>query len=138
VERALPLGKNRSKSDGKVVGRAAQAFHVMNEESSVYPGYLMGNLILPPKGIKDAEAVGGCSQTFTVVSGQKKAVEIAYGDPDNMNGLVEPKTAQRFLLSKGDMFRIPPGNCYRLQNHSKEVDCLLTWTIIRANPEDDE
>jgi len=97
----------------------------------------MGNLVLPPQGIKDAESVGSCAQTFTVVSCQDKSLEIAYGNPDDNNGEVLPETASRVLLNRGDMFRIPPGNCYRLENHSKEVESYLTWTIIRPFPEED-
>lgn len=92
----------------------------------------MGNLTLPPKGIKDAESVGACAQTFTVVGGQPGAIEVAYADPEEEeNGVLKADTAIRFLLSPGDMFRIPPGNCYRLQNHSKTTECFMTWTIIR-------
>jgi centromere protein C len=92
----------------------------------------MGNLLLPPHGIKDPESVGACAQTFTVVSCQPKAVEVAFADPDEPDGELDEKTAQRFLLSPGDIFRIPPGNCYRLCNHSETVDAKFTWTIIRA------
>lgn len=95
----------------------------------------MGSLRLPPKAVKDPESVGSCAQTFTVVTGQPGALEIAYGDPDHDEGVLEPESAQRFLLNPGDMFRIPPGNCYRLQNHSKVAESLLTWTIIRPNAE---
>jgi centromere protein C len=125
--------KSRKKSEGKVVGIAAQAFNVENEENDVYPGYIMGSLTLPPKGIKDAESVGSCAQTFTVVRGQADSLELSYGDPYSDHGAWDPATAIRYLLKPGDMFRIPPGNCYRLQNHSKKQDCLLTWTIIRPN-----
>ena len=93
----------------------------------------MGNLILPPRGIKDPESVGSCAQTFTVVKNQPGSLEVAYGDADETDGTLIPETAQRFLLSSGDMFRIPPGNCYRLENHSKSTECYLTWTIIRPS-----
>jgi centromere protein C len=136
-ERELPLGKSRTKADGKIVGRAAQAFNVSNDMNPAHAGYIVGNLTLPPKGIKDAESVGYCAQVFTVVSCQTNALEVAFADPEEEDeGALHPATAQRFLLGPGDIFRIPPGNCYRLQNHSKEVDAFLTWTIIRpfANP----
>ena len=132
VPRKLPAGK-RKKGESKVVGEASQAFNV-SPEGNQYPGYIMGHLDLPPRAIKDAESVGACAQTFTVVAGQRKALEVAFSDPDSHNGaFLDPKTATRFLLSPGDMFRVPPGNCYRVENHSPHVDCLLTWTIIRAN-----
>ena len=129
--RKLPTGK-RKKNESKVVGKGSQAFNV-SPEGNQYPGYIMGHLDFLPRAIKDAESVGACAQTFTVVTGQRKALEVAYSDPDANNGEFDPKTATRFLLSPGDMFRVPPGNCYRLENHSKTVDSLLTWTIIRAN-----
>lgn len=130
--RDLPCAPTRKKSEGTVVGNAASAFHVSNEESDDYVGFIMGNLTLPPKGVKDSESVGYCAQTFTVVTGQAGSVEIAFGDPaEDMNGALNPKTAHRFLLGPKDLFRIPPGNCYRLENHSKHSECFLTWTIIR-------
>jgi centromere protein C len=127
----LPVAKSRSKSDGKVAGRAAQAFNIPNDENDNYVGYIMGNLLLPPKALKDSESVGPCSQTFTVCSCQPGALEVVYGDPDQPEGEVDPETARRFFLGPGDLFRVPPGNSYQLQNHSKVMDCLLTWTIIR-------
>ena len=128
----LPVGKARKKSEGKATGKAAQAFNVKSDQQGNYCGYIMGNLSLPPGGIKDAESVGPCSQTFTVCLGQPQALEVAYNHPDEPDGEdLNPKTAQRFLLGPGDLFRVPAGNCYRLENHSKESDCLLTWTIIK-------
>jgi centromere protein C len=133
VSRQLPITAQRMKGESKLTGTASQAFNVSTDANPFYPGYIMGNLTLPPKGIKDAESVGSCAQTFTVVFGQRKALEVAFGDPDNEDGALDPETAQRFLLSPGDVFRVPPGNCYRIQNHSKTQECFLTWTIIRAN-----
>ncbi|KAL3925126.1 MAG: hypothetical protein SGILL_000614 [Bacillariaceae sp.] len=127
----LPLPPQRRKSEGKVTGQAAQAFNTQYPEEDNYVGYIMGNLVLPPKGIKDSESVGPCSQTFTVCACQPKAVEVAYGDPDNNGNELDPETAQRFFLSPGDLFRVPPGNSYRLENHSTTTECLFTWTIIR-------
>jgi centromere protein C len=129
----LPTKKKRQKGESKVGAYASQAFNV-DTAHPFYPGYIMGHLALPPKGIKDAESVGSCAQTFTVVSGQPKALEVAFSDPSSPRGEMDPKNAQRFLLSPGDMFRVPPGNCYRVENHSDDIECLLSWTIIRANP----
>jgi centromere protein C len=126
----LPVSSKRKKSEGKVSGKATQAFNVPTDDDQ-YIGYIAGNLVLPPKGIKDPESSGACALAFTVCSGQPGAFEVAYGDPHEPEGLIDPDTAQRFLLGPGDMFRVPPGNCYRLQNHSKTTDCVLTWTIIR-------
>jgi centromere protein C len=127
----LPVAGTRTKSESKKVGKAAQAFNVPNDDNDNYVGYIMGNLVLPTKAIKDAESVGPCSQTFTVCQSQPGALEVAYGDPEMADGALDPETAQRFLLGPGDMFRVPPGNCYRLENHSSTTACFLTWTIIR-------
>jgi centromere protein C len=131
--RELPLSKYRKKSEGTVVGFAAQAFNMTNTENPAFPGYIVGTLDLPPKGIKDAESVGLCAQVFTVVQAQPDALELAFGDPDESGVDWNPKTAERFLLSVGDTFLVPPGNAYRLQNHSKTTDCLMSWTIVRHN-----
>jgi centromere protein C len=128
------MPKTRKKSDGNVVGKAAQSFLMANELNRSFPGYIVGHLILPPQGIKDAESVGMCAQVFTVVRGQAKSIEIAYGDPEHEAVKWDPKHAERFLLSVGDNFLVPPGNSYRLQNHSHSTECLLSWTIIRHNP----
>lgn len=39
--------------------------------------------------------------------------------------------AQRVVLSEGDSFHVPPGNIYRLENHSTDQVCKLYWTIIK-------
>ena len=62
----LPISKKRRKVEGKVTGKAAQAFNIPSDDNDDYVGYIMGNLVLPPKGIKDSESVGPCAQTFTV------------------------------------------------------------------------
>lgn len=131
--RDLPVAKTRRKSEGKVSGLAAQAFHTDNQGNLIYPNYIMGNLLLPPSGIKDAESVGMCAQCFTVVTCQPKALEVAFSNPDHDDGRLIPEVAVRVLLKQGDMFRIPPGNSYRLQNHSTELDALLSWVIVRQN-----
>jgi centromere protein C len=128
----LPLPTTgRRKHEGKIVGRAAQSFNVPSSDNNVFVGYLMGNLKLPPKGIKDPESTGACSQVFTVCSCQPNSLEVAFGDPHEEEGSLSPLTAQRFLLSSGDQFRIPPGNAYRLENHSSTTECMMAWTIIR-------
>jgi centromere protein C len=131
--RDLPISKSRKRSEGKVVGQAAQSFHMANEQNPTYPGYIVGSLILPPKAIKDAESVGLCAQVFTVVKCQPGAVEVAFSDPEQEGNGWDPETAQRFLLSVGDNFLVPPGNSYRVENHSKSIEAVLSWTIIRHN-----
>ena len=130
----LPLPKTRTKAEGKVVARAAQAFNSpANPENDDYVGYIMGHLALPPKGIKDSESSGRCAHTFTVCHCQPNALEVAYADPDDEDGVFDPDSAQRLLLNPGDMFRVPQGNSYRIQNHSTTMECLLTWTIIKPH-----
>jgi centromere protein C len=131
----LPLPKTRDvKVEGDIVGHAAQAFNVQNKDnSSQYVGYIMGHLALPPGGVKDYESVGPCAQTFTVCHCQPGSLEVSYADPEDEERMYNAETAQRFLLSPGDMFRIPQNNTYQLQNHSTTTECLLTWTIIRPH-----
>ena len=47
----LPPTK-RGKNEGKVYGLAAQGFNVAGDPSTCLPGYITGNLVLPPKAIK--------------------------------------------------------------------------------------
>jgi hypothetical protein len=128
----LPLSKNRKKGESKKVGQASQAFHVQTDDDDLFPGYIAGNVVLPPKAIKDAEGVGLCSQVFNVGDCQPNSLEFALADPSSQDGEFDEKTAQRYLLSKGDMFQIPPGNVYRIENHSKTEDAKLFWTIIKC------
>lgn len=121
-----------------MVGLAAQGFQVAQESYGRSVGYIMGNLLLPPTGVKIAESVGPCSQTFSVCTGQKGALEVAFMDPEayRRDASLEreefvDKYATRFLLGPNDLFRVPPGNSYRLRNYSTTQSCLLTWTIIR-------
>ncbi len=129
----LPVKKRKKGDKGQrgSAGKAAQAFNVEPDENDA--GYIVGCLELPPLGMKTEESVGPCSQVFIIGDCQPKSVEIAVADPDKNGGEFESKTAQRFLVSKGDMFRIPPANIYRIRNHSKTHDCSFSWMIVR-NP----
>eukprot|EP00429_Kryptoperidinium_foliaceum_P006813 CAMPEP_0176023374 /NCGR_PEP_ID=MMETSP0120_2-20121206/11402_1 /TAXON_ID=160619 /ORGANISM="Kryptoperidinium foliaceum, Strain CCMP 1326" /LENGTH=602 /DNA_ID=CAMNT_0017356537 /DNA_START=84 /DNA_END=1892 /DNA_ORIENTATION=+ len=117
--------------EARQVGKAAQAFNTQGDASGERTGFIMGNLTLPPGGKKQAESVGPCVQTFTVFSGQKQSLELVFAHPDCDEAVIDDRTAQRYLLGPGDLFYIPPGNTYRLQNHSEKTPCKLTWTIIR-------
>ena len=44
----------------------------------------------------------------------------------------EADSAQRYLLSPGDQFFVPPNNVYRLENHSNLKACKLFWAIIKV------
>lgn len=126
---SLPLIGGRKKSEGNITGKAAQAFNKSQE--GMIPNYIVGCLELPPRGIKDPESVGPCCQIFNVGDCQPKSVEISIANPDVNNGNYDEDSAQRFLLSKNDSFHLPPGNVYRIQNHSKTTTCTLHWTIIQ-------
>lgn len=100
----------------------------------------IGYVDLPPEAIKDAEGVGKYTQLFFVSDCQDGALELGLAHPQL--DAWEDGTAQRMLLKKGDQFFIPPGNIYRLENHSVAKAAMLFWTIIKpieeaANAEDD-
>ena len=124
---------------GKVVSRDEQdkiANQSAPKKVQVFtaPGYIAGNSTLPPNGSMEPEAGGEDATLFTVVTCQPGALEVAYGraseGPQEENDF-NPDTAQRFFLDPGCMFRVPPGNTYRVHNHSSTTDAFLTWTIIR-------
>jgi centromere protein C len=129
---SLPITASRAKNR-TAVGTAAQFFSVPGIPN-VMSGWLTGALVLPPEAIKDAEGVGECAQVFFVVDCQDGALEVDYADPKEDTW--QDELAQRTLLSKGDSFYIPPGNIYRLENHSKAKEASLCWTIIK--PMDEE
>mmetsp|Transcript_18928 Transcript_18928/g.35105 ORF Transcript_18928/g.35105 Transcript_18928/m.35105 type:complete len:513 (+) Transcript_18928:32-1570(+) len=131
---ALPITAERE-AGKEAVGLAAQAFNI-NQATEDVPGWISGHVILPAEGIKDAEGVGMCSQVFFVSECQPKAFEVAIGAPEET--VFNPATAQRFLLSAGDFFHVPPNNIYRVENHSTEAECKLFWTIIRPMQTKDE
>jgi hypothetical protein len=131
----LPIRAPREPQGSDGSGVAAKAFNVMHDHSD-YPSYLTGALVLPPGSIKDPESVGRSAQVFTVLSCQPDALEVAFSDPDEAEGSFNPVTATRFFLSPGRMFRIPPGNCYRLENRSTTIEAELTYTIIRMHAPD--
>ena len=58
----LPLRSSRQECESKVVGFASRGFDVPTDDDDLFPGYIAGTLVLPPRGIKDAEDVGLCSQ----------------------------------------------------------------------------
>eukprot|EP00592_Proboscia_alata_P008212 CAMPEP_0194363270 /NCGR_PEP_ID=MMETSP0174-20130528/11111_1 /TAXON_ID=216777 /ORGANISM="Proboscia alata, Strain PI-D3" /LENGTH=1356 /DNA_ID=CAMNT_0039136623 /DNA_START=338 /DNA_END=4408 /DNA_ORIENTATION=+ len=130
----LPVTTRRQRGEGRVAGKAAQAFNVPSAPAGMsIPGWIAGQLKLPPNGIKDAESVGLCSQVFFVSKCQPNSFEASLAKPEQEDEY-DPTTAQRFLLSPGDFFQVPPNNSYRLQNHSASTDCEVFWTIIRPLP----
>lgn len=102
-------------------------------------GWISGFVDLPPEAIKDAEGVGRFAQVFFVSDCQNGSLELGIADPDKDSW--DNKRAQRQLLRKGDSFVIPPGNIYRLENHSIEKSAMLFWTIIKPlelQPDDED
>ena len=128
VQSTLPITRKRDKSESRVLCSASQAFNIPEATESI-PGWISGHLVLPPKGIKDAEGVGLCSQVFCVQTCQPNSLEVSLADPDDSE--YDPDTAQRFLLNPGDFFHVPANNVYRIENHSKEIEGKLFFTIIR-------
>jgi len=133
VTTALPIADGR-KPGQDTVALAAQAFNVPQASEDI-PGWISGHVVVPPEGIKDAEGVGMCSQVFFVGTCQPKSFELAIGAPDE--DAFNEETAQRFLLSEGDFFHVPPNNIYRIQNHSSQFQAKLFWTIIRPMANED-
>merc|ERR1719487_1753383 len=84
---------------------------------------------LPPGAIKDAEGVGSCCQVFTVAKCQDNTLELGLADPAAEEWVDE--TATRSLLCSGDFFHVPPGNIYRLENHSTSKTAMIYWTIVK-------
>mmetsp|Transcript_25517 Transcript_25517/g.43035 ORF Transcript_25517/g.43035 Transcript_25517/m.43035 type:complete len:639 (-) Transcript_25517:6149-8065(-) len=111
-----------------VVGVAAQSFNVP-EIPQKMSGWISGFCELPPGGIKDAEGVGECCQVFQVASCQDGSVEFGLAHPSEEEWV--DTLAQRTVLKARDSFYVPPGNIYRLENHSKVEPCVIYWTIIR-------
>jgi hypothetical protein len=109
---------------------AAAVFNVKHRQSD-YPSCMTGVLEIPPRGIKDPDCVGRNPQICVVLECQPDALEVAYGDPDDVEGSFNPATATRFFLRPHTLFRIPPGNCYRLENHSETDDATVMWTLLR-------
>lgn len=108
---------------------ACQNFHIKGHDS--FPSWISGALELPPLSQKEPEAVGICTQVFYVAQGQPKALEVAIASPTENH--FDPKSAQRYLLSPGDEFYIPPNNAYMFHNHSEDVVAKVRFTIIKSN-----
>mmetsp|Transcript_18619 Transcript_18619/g.17945 ORF Transcript_18619/g.17945 Transcript_18619/m.17945 type:complete len:798 (+) Transcript_18619:113-2506(+) len=124
---ALPITTDRPKGKDKV-GYAAQSFNIP-EVAGVMSGWISGFVELPPGSIKDAEGVGECSQVFFISECQADGVELGIADPREEEW--KDNIAQRILLRKGDSFFVPPGNIYRLENHSTTTPCTLFWAIVK-------
>ena len=100
--------------------------------SADLPGWISGYVALPLKAIKDAEGVSVCSQLFFVAECQGNSLEVAVALPKDKRVRFDGATAQRFLLSAGDQFFVPPHNVYRLENHSTLKEAKLFCAIIKV------
>lgn len=107
--------------------QAAQTFNVQGFEGQ--PSWISGVLELPPRGMKEPEGVGECTQVFYVDHGQSNALEVAIAIP--LKDHFDEETAQRIRLSPGDEFYVPPNNSYMLWNHSKRVKSTLRFMIVK-------
>uniref|UniRef100_A0A6S8DDY6 Mif2/CENP-C cupin domain-containing protein n=1 Tax=Aureoumbra lagunensis TaxID=44058 RepID=A0A6S8DDY6_9STRA len=130
-------GTSSRRPDNAPLASAAQA--LSNEAYELdanlcLAAWLSGQLIMPPRAIKDEESVGLCSQVFFVASCQPGALELAIASPSidsNRPPNFEPDQAVRFLLAPGDQFHIPPNNMYRIENRSTTQLAKIFWCIMR-------
>ena len=123
----LPITAKRP-NNRTAVGSASQFFSI-GAIPNVMSGWISGSLTLPPLAIKDAEGVGECAQVFFVADCQNGSLEVDYADPKEETW--QDETAQRNVVNKGDSFYVPPGNIYRLENHSKDKEVTMFWTIVK-------
>ena len=115
-----PLGKDK-------VGSACPLLS-QREVTGQMPAWTAGYIDLPPGAIKDAEGIGQFAQLYFVSDAQPGSLEFGLADP--RQDYWDDSTAQRVLLGPGDSFYVPPGNIYRLENHSLVKACKLHWVIF--------
>ena len=122
-------------SDGAPAALACQALSVpeSSSEAEVFPGWSSGVVELAPRAVKGDETVGVAEMVFFVGTCQAGSLEVALAapDPDDALGEFDAAAAQRFLLSPGDQFHVPPNNTYRLENRSTEQSCKLFFCQIK-------
>lgn len=124
--RPLPIAGDRPPGKDQV-GSAGHMFMVP-EVVREMSGWIAGYLDLPPQAIKDAELVGRYAQVFFVGEGQPGSLEFGLSDPAFEDW--DDRKAQRVILSPGDSFYVPPGNIYRLENHSLAKTCKIFFVVI--------
>ncbi|KAF0701110.1 Aste57867_8407 [Aphanomyces stellatus] len=120
--------------EGYPVGFAGQTF---NEDGGgpALPTWISGRLLLPAQGIKQPESVGNCTQVFVVLSCQPGSLEVAYGLPSN--GVYDDKTAQRYLLSPGDEYFVPPNNATALHDIEALSPTIISSGVKRKKEENE-
>jgi hypothetical protein len=121
---------NKTSVDGNNTKKYGLACPLLSQREMVgqMPAWTAGYIDLPPNAIKDAEGIGQFAQLYFVSDAQERSLEFGLADPKQ--DYWEDSTAQRVLLSAGDSFYVPPGNIYRLENHSKVKACKLHWVIF--------
>lgn len=124
--RPLPPAEGQKSRHGPV-GYAGHTF-VIPEVQREMSGWISGYLELPPRAVKDAELVGVYAQLFFVAQGQPGALEFGLADPSSDEW--DDSRAQRVVLSPGDSFYVPPGNMYRLENHSESKASHLFFVVV--------
>jgi centromere protein C len=90
--------------------------------------YTYGHYALAPNAIETFEDIGRNTMLFSVGACPPGSVEFAFGHPTD-GSFTDPTCLQRLLPKKTDLIRIPPGNCYRMTNHS-DSEAFVAWTGI--------
>ena len=118
----------------RALGASGFRREATSTEDEIFPGWVSGCLELPPRAVKDPESTGTASTVIFSCFGQDKALEVAYNrpDPDDEVGIFDAPNAQRFLLSPGDHFHVPPNNIYRVENRSTTAPAKLFFTMIAS------
>ncbi|KAG5178558.1 hypothetical protein JKP88DRAFT_215714 [Tribonema minus] len=114
--------------------QAARAFSVRGAAACGLSSWSSGALTLPPRGLKAAERVDDHTQLYWVTSCRPYSLELAIAKipegSDRPADAFDDATAQRYLLSPGDHFYVPPRNVYRLENHAPDADAQICWAIL--------
>lgn len=130
----LPIGV-RERNESRIGGYISQAFNVQAYDGSLLPEFVTGSIVLPPGAIKDIEDTGMSCHLFTVGDCQPDSLEYSLGSPNSTDHRkqFDKKEVQRFMLSKNDQTLTPPGNSFKLKNHSLTNTATLYCTIIKVN-----
>jgi hypothetical protein len=93
--------------------------------------YATGELVLDPRGSKEFELTKAWTTQGTIVKAEAKRVVLTVcGEEIVSASEAEEGDLQRFRLSEGDIFWIPPWNQYGIDNFSHKVECEISWTFL--------
>lgn len=95
----------RTKSGSAVNNTNIQSFNV-------------GMVTLPTSSFKHREKTGGYTLLFTVHEAERNMLEYTLNSSS--------QRTQRFLLQPLDAFWVPPGNEFKLTNHSTTQNCKIS------------